>query len=65
MCVFFFFFFFHNQMFVNFQYAFNISSDAQFYVSRRVYVLFLRPRFATLRLKHVIRFCLVWLVKVS
>ena len=32
-------------------YAFNMSSDAQIYVSRRVCVLFSRPRVATLLLK--------------
>ena len=59
-------------MFENFAYAFNMSNDAQIHVSRRVCVLFLRPRVATLRLKkqanhvlsipcasHVINFCLV------
>ena len=43
--------YFQNQMFENFKYAFNMSSDAQIHVSRRVCVLFSRPRVATLRLK--------------
>ena len=64
--------YFQNQMFENFTYAFNMSSDAQIHVSRRVCALFSRPRVATLRLKnhanhvpsiprasHVIIFCLV------
>ena len=64
--------YFQNQMFENFKYAFNMSSDAQIHVSRRVSVLLSRPRVATLRLKihanhvpsiprasHVINFCLV------
>ena len=70
--------YFQNQMFENFAYAFNMSSDAQIHGSRRVCVLFSRPRSATLRLKnhanhvpriprasHVINVCLVCLVKVS
>ena len=44
--------YFQNQMFENFTYAFNMSSDAQIHVSRRVCVLFSRPRVATLRLKN-------------
>ena len=64
--------YFQNQMFENLTYAFNMSSDAQIHVSRRVCVLFSRPRVATLRLKnhanhvpsiprasHVTNFCLV------
>ena len=64
--------YFQIQMFENFKYAFNMSSDAQIHVSRRVCVLFSRPRVATLRLKnhanhvpsiprasHVINFCFV------
>ena len=43
--------YFQNQMFEHFTYAFNMSSDAQIHVSRRVCVLFSRPRVATLRLK--------------
>ena len=44
--------YFQNQMFENFTYSFNMSSDAQIHVSRRVCVLFLRPRDAMLRLKN-------------
>ena len=64
--------YFQNQMFENFTYAFNMSSDAQIHVSRRVCVLFSRPGVATLRLKNhanhvpsiprastVVDFCLV------
>ena len=64
--------YFQNQMFANLKYAFNMSSDAQIHVSRRVCVLLSRPRVATLRLRnhanhvpsiprasHVINFCLV------
>ena len=66
--------YFQNQMFEKFAYAFNtcMSNDAQIHVSRRVCVLFSRPRVATLRSKnhanhvhsiprasHVINFCLV------
>ena len=64
--------YFQNQMFENFTYAFNMSSDAQIHVSKRVCVLFSRSRVATLRLKnhanhvpsisrtsHVINVCLV------
>ena len=39
-------------MFENFKYAFNMSSDAQIHVSRRVCVLFSSPRVATLRLNQ-------------
>ena len=39
-------------MFANLKYAFNMSSDAQIHVSRRVCVLFSRPRVATLRLRN-------------
>ena len=39
-------------MFENLTYAFNMSSDAQIHVLRRVFVLFSRPRVATLRLKN-------------
>ena len=40
--------YFQNRMFENLKYVFNMSSDAQIYVSRRVFVLFSRPRVATL-----------------
>ena len=69
---FFIYHYFQNQMFENFKYALNMSSDAQIHVSRRVCVLFSRPRVAALRLKnhanhvpsiprasHVINFCLL------
>ena len=39
-------------MLENFKYAFIMSSDAQIHVSRRVCMLFSRPRVAMLRLKN-------------
>ena len=44
--------YFQNQMVKNFRYAFNMSIDTQIHVSRRACVLCLRPRVATLPLKH-------------
>ena len=49
--------YFQNQMFANLKYAFNMSSDAQIHVSRRVCVLFSRPRVATLRLRNHANSC--------
>ena len=42
-------------MFENVTYPFNMSSDAQIHVSRRVWVIFSRPRVATLRLKKIMQ----------